>query len=453
MTHSTAVSRLTVWKTAVIALLAAAATLALATQANAAVFFATPGSPSSLAANITSANTNGDAVNTIVLGTGLYQPGGPLPAITTGPGGAPKTLVITSHHADQVGKTGGPPSPGSVIDGTSATNQDSDTIVINAGVNVVFQGFTIRAASGPNHNTIINNGNLQLWNMFFTSNQGANTIQGGDNSSTRIFSSTFNGNNAPLGLITNSGVGGTLFFNQDTLYKNTGGPVVVGPSEMHNTVDAINAGVSCDTLASPASGNLNDGSCGGQAVAATDPKLANPGFNGGPAPTTAERTVAPVSPGIAKGDPAFRLTTDGRFFPFTGNPDIGAYQANAARETTPPVCVVNSTVGPNGVIPGPPAKQQVVVQDTLSGLGPVLGSFNDPLSTSANPPVLQSPTIDSDAINGLGIQNGTVAFFSGPNTAPSTTPVVLQATKADQNQLTSWWFTAVNWAGVSKFCK
>jgi hypothetical protein len=444
MTHSTAVSRLALWKVALIVVLAAATTLALASRAGAAVFFATPGSPSDLATDITTANNNSDPINTIVLQPGIYSPTAPLPAITLGPSSAPKTLVFTSHHSDQVGMGGS--AGGTAIDGTAISPTDSNTITINPGVNVIMEGFSIRASSGPSNNVIVNDGHLQMYGMFMTSNGNPLILPGADpTESALLVESTFVQNAAPLGVISNQG--GTVDLINDDINNNTGGIGVstsAGTTEMHNTIDAINGAASCDVPVSPASGNITDGSCGGE-VSTANPSLLNPFFNGGPTATSKERAG---SPAIGTADPAFCGVVDERFWPHTGTAcDVGSYQSTAAHETTPPSCVVT------GGSAGPPATQQVTVTDTGSGLGPQAGSFNDPLTTSTNPSAVVSPTIDSDPISGLGIDNGSVAFSTGPNTGPSTTPVVLTATKATQGTLTHWWFTATDWAGNTKFCR
>jgi hypothetical protein len=445
MTHSTAVSRLALWKVALIVVLSAATTLALAGRASAAVFFATPGSPSDLATDITTANNNSDPINTIVLQPGIYSPTAPLPAITLGPSSAPKTLVFTSHHSDQVGMPGGS-TAGTAIDGTAINPSDSNTITINPGVNVIMEGFAIRAASGASSAVIVSDGHLQMYNMFMTSNGNPILLPGADpTESALIVESTITQNSAPLGVISNQG--GTLDLINDNINSNTGGVGVstsAGTTEMHNTIDALNAGQSCDVPVSPASGNITDGTCGGE-FSTANPGLLNPFFNGGPTATNNERATAP---GIGHGDPAFCGVVDQRFWVHTSaGCDIGAFQSGAVQETTAPSCVVT------GGSAGPPATQQVTVSDTQSGLGPQAGSFNDPLATSTNPSAVVSPTIDSDPISGLGIDNGTVAFSTGPNTGPSTTPVVLTATKATQGVLTHWWFTATDWAGNTKFCR
>jgi hypothetical protein len=445
MTHSTAVSRLALWKAALIAVLAVAATLALAGRASAQVFFATPGSPSDIAADITTANGNADPINTIVMQPGIYSPTAPLPPITLGPSNAPKTLVFTSHHSDKAGQAGGS-TTGTAIDGTAITPTDSNTITINPGVNVIMEGFSIRATSGPSNQVIVNDGHLQMYNMFVTSSGNPLILPGADpTESALIVESSFVQNAAPLGVISNQG--GTVDLINDDINNNTGGIGVstsAGTTEMHNTIDSLNGASSCDVPVSPASGNITDGTCGGE-FSTANPNLLNPFFNGGPTPTSNERATAP---GIGHGDPAFCGVVDERFWVHTTTGcDIGSFQSGASHETTPPSCVVT------GGSAGPPATQQVTVTDTGSGLGPQAGSFNDPLTTSTNPSAVVSPTIDSDPISGLGIDNGSVAFSTGPNTGPSTTPVVLTATKATQGVLTHWWFTATDWAGNTKFCR
>ena len=147
MTNTTAAPRLALWKAAlVVAAFAAAAVLASAVRAGAAVIAPAPGS-TTLAAAITTANTNADASNTIILADGRYAPTGPLPTIT-------KNLTITGDHSVQEPTTGGGPR----IDGTNQNPPDSDLITVNSGVSLTLEGFLVTTASNNTNAVIRDNG-------------------------------------------------------------------------------------------------------------------------------------------------------------------------------------------------------------------------------------------------------------------------------------------------------
>lgn len=423
MTHPTAVPRLTRWKASLLAAGIAAATLGLAARADAAVLTPAPGS-TTLAAAITTANTNGDASNTIILADGRYAPTGPLPAIT-------KNLTITGDHSVQEPTVGGGPR----IDGTNQNPPDSDLITVNSGVTLTLEGFLITTASNGSNAVIHDNGTANLWDMALSGNNGVQLAVFAGASATVNESSINDGNSTG---ITSAGA---LTLNNTTVANNFGGGIskTGGTLTLNNTIVADNdpAGLgvpNCDAPATSQDHSLDsDGSCG-VSFSGQEPNLQPTTTNGGPTPTL---QLGAGSPAIGAGDAAKCPLTDQRFFVHGGSGcDLGAYQTGASQDVTGPSCVVT------GLILGPPKQQQVTLSDAISGLGPEGGSLTD---ATTNAP--------ADAVTGLTISNGSVASAPFSSNGPSTSGVVLTATKSNQSLLTQWSFTATNWAGVSKLCR
>jgi hypothetical protein len=423
MTHPTAVSRLARWKSLLIAALATTTTLAFAVGADAAVLTPAPGS-TSLATAITTANTNGDASNTIILADGRYAPTGPLPTVT-------KNLTITGDHSVQEPTSGGGPR----VDGTNQNPPDSDLFTVNSGVTLTLEGFLITTASNNTNAVIRDNGILNLWNMALSGNNGIQLAVSSGATATVNESSINDGNST--GITT----AGTLTLNNTTVANNFGGGIskTSGTLTLNNSIVADNDPASlgvpnCDSVATRQDNSLDsDGSCGVR-FAATEPNLVPTTTNGGPTPTL---ELSAGSPAIGAGDAAICPKTDQRFFVHGGSGcDLGAYQTGASQDVTGPSCVVT------GLILGPPKQQQVTLSDAISGLGPEGGSLTDPTANNA-----------ADAVSNLTISNGSVASAPFSSNGPSTAGVVLTATKSNQSLLTQWSFTATNWAGVSKLCR
>ncbi len=423
MTHPTAAPRLARWKTPLIAAGIAAASLAFAGQAGAAVLTPAPGA-GTLAAAITTANTNGDASNTIILADGRYAPTGPLPTIT-------KTLTITGDHSVQEPTVGGGPR----IDGTNQNPPASDLITVNSGVTATFEGFLITTASDGTNAVIRDNGTANLWDMALSGNNGIQLAVSAGAAATVNESSVNDGNSTGIASA------GALTLNNTTVANNFGGGIskTGGTVALNNSIVADNdpAGLgvpNCDNPATSQDHSLDSDSSCGVTFAGQEPNLQPTTSNGGPTPTLA---LPAGSPAIGAGDAAKCPLTDQRFFVHGGSGcDLGAYQTGASQDVTGPACVVT------GLILGPPKQQQVTVSDRVAGLGPEGGSLTDP---TANSP--------ADAVDNLTISNGSVASAPVSGNGPSTAGVVLTATKSNQSLLTQWSFTATNWAGVSKLCR
>jgi hypothetical protein len=423
MIHPTAAPRLALWKAQLVVVVVAATTLLLAAHAGAAVLTPAPGA-GTLAAAITTANTNADPSNTIILADGRYAPTAPLPAIT-------KRLRITGDHANQQPTAGGGPR----IDGTNQNPPDSDLITVNSGVNVTLEGFLITTSSNNSFAVVRDNGTVTLWNVALSGNNGIQLAVSAGATATVNDSSINDGNSTGIA------TAGTLTLNNSTVANNFGGGIskTGGTLALNNTIVANNnpAGLGtpdCDATATTQDHSMDsDGTCGVSFPSAS-PNLVATTTNGGPTPTLA---LGSGSPAIGAGDPAKCFLTDQRFFVHGGSGcDLGAYQTGATQDTTPPACVVT------GLILGPPKQQQVTVSDSIAGLGPEGGALTDP--TADNP---------ADAVTNLAITNGSVASAPFSGSGPSTAGVVLTATKSDQALLTQWSFTATNWAGVSKLCR
>src|SRR5262249_20166669 len=121
----------------------------------------------------------------------------------------------------------------------------------------------------------------------------------------------------------------------------------------------------------------------------------------------------------------------------TGTCDVGAYESGAARDTTPPTCVVTRSTGTGSHNAG--EQQDVTLQDSGSGIGP---------QWSGTPNGQHGST---DAVTDVTITNGSVAFT--PFAAPSRTGLVLTATRATGGSVTRWSFTGTDWAGNATDCR
>jgi hypothetical protein len=152
----------------------------------------------------------------------------------------------------------------------------------------------------------------------------------------------------------------------------------------------------------------------------------------GPAPVTLHATASsglPVSYTVVSGP----CTVSGATLHHSsvGSCVVAASQAGSPGYAAAPVVTQTITVKADAVttctvtstVVGPPAKQEVTVQNTASGLS---------------------------AITNVAIVNGTVSVPSF--TAGTTAPVVVTATKSNQSLKTSWSFAAADVAGNVKQC-
>ena len=114
------------------------------------------------------------------------------------------------------------------------------------------------------------------------------------------------------------------------------------------------------------------------------------------------------------------------------NCDIGSYEFQAPKDTTPPSC--NLT----GVIAGPPKRIQITVQDAGDGLASTAGGT----FTSAPSP--------AGGIQLTALTNGSVAIPAV--TSGTTTPVVVTITKVNQSAGTTGTLLATDVAGNTATC-
>jgi hypothetical protein len=461
MKYSTAASRLTVRKLALSAVAAAAAaSLAVTASASAAIITVAPdtvGTTDNLSAAITTANTNTDSSNTIILNTGstagVFSPLAPLPPIT-------KNLRITADHAQQVPLGG---SPIADIDGGTVPTKATNLITINPGITLQMDGMEISGAAQSGFSAIQNNGNLVLNGVQVEGNNGVGlTMTAGSssvlNQSIVDSQSTTNGisesggsltlNNSDVTNNTNGGIlntGGTLALNNSLVANNNPGSRTPVPKDCNLHATTQDKSLDDDGTCGVAFSNNLYWKTGGGAAAG----FAGPNANGGPTTTVQPTNISgqpdTSSPTVNAADPAKCPLTDQRYFviPAGGPCDIGALSLNATRETltaTTPNCPVTA------LIIGPPKQQQVTLSSP-SGIGPEQGAVTDATSTTAQPNNL------ADAVTGLTITNGTVSTTPFSATGPSGTGVVLTATKTTASALTSWSFTATDWAGITKLCK
>jgi hypothetical protein len=404
MTYPTVAVRLPRRRKAALGL-ALATTVLLAFAANAGATVYTPTTGPALQSAVSSANSNPGA-DTIKLCNCNYQ-------TTT-------MMTIT----DPLTITGDPqfqgPGQGPQIDGSFMSPPQQDLFVVNAGVSATFKALTITNAADNNFAVIRAKGTAELDNLALSGNNGTELIVDAGGKAT---ANNANISDGTLDAIRNSG---TLVLNNSTVANNSNGGITStsGSLTLNNTIVAnnnpfVNGSKDCvlATTYTPlgSASWSSDGSC--TAAHSGDPMIGATGPNGGPTPSAA---LLAGSPAINAGDNTKCPTTDQRFFVRSdGLCDIGAYESGAARDTTPPTCVVSALRA------GPPKQQDVTATDSGSGLGP-------------------------DAITNVTITNGTVAFT--PFASPSTAGLVLTATKSDQTQLTRWSFTATDWAGNVKNC-
>lgn len=510
MMHSIAVLRRALRKCALGLGAVVIASLALAGVASAAVITVNPDNSSgtdNLTAAINTANTNADASNTIVLNPGRYTPKGKL-NIT-------KNLTITANHALQASAGAASTSvDGSlqssaqdvfVVNAGVTVTLDGFQIVSGGG-----SGFASIHLLGTSGSTP--GGKLRTWGLAITG-AGGNGVQVDSGANATLNETEINA--AAANAIVNSGtltVNSSDLVSQGQIgINNTGGTFAVS-----DTLLAFGTGAECNggTASNGGPGSLDDdGTCGVQYSRNTNVDLYNytPAANGGPTLSVQLPAANPDTTNKGVNCP----TTDQRFFvnPLNGlgqrQCDIGAVTTGATRQTTPPACVVTRTQYPPAVAT---AQQDVTVTDTGSGMGPEYGTFTDPqLSGAINPDdAITNLAITNGSVaftpftmpstNGLVLTatKGTTAAStttSGQQTLPASTLTVastsgfaiggqLTVTSSAGTQtlsytgktatsftgvtggtgtvaagatvqgssISTWSFTATNWAGISKNC-
>lgn len=424
----------------------AVASLAFAGAAGAAVIVVPPDGNSgtdNFTAAVNTANTNSSTSNTIVLEAGQYQPKSQPITIT-------KNLSIVADHSFQA-----PEGLGPAIEIAGAlANQDvsnSNFLVVANGVNVRMDGFNLDGAgNGQGNGSILVNGHLTTYGLTMDGPTNYGVVVSPTGTAT-LNDSTINGSLAQS--LRNSG---TLNLNNDTVWAGSSDGLdnVGGTFNMTNTIMANNGSPGQECIGGHAAnggpGSISDDSTCGVAIQNdttldSQAPLGDDG-NGGP-----ETTVEFSSPGVQTGVGVSCPTTDGRFFvnPVSGSTttcDAGAVTTSANRQTSAPTCQITNTAADH-------SSQQVTVQDTASGVGPQPGPGTDNENNTvatAYPPPAAAP-VPGYAITNEQINNGTIAAFT-PFTAPSTSGLVLTASKTTAGTPTQWSFTGINWAGVAKNC-
>jgi hypothetical protein len=311
---------------------------------------------------------------------------------------------------------------------------------VPSGVTLTLEGFQIVNGAGSGFSNVDVSGTLTTWGMALTGGAGsAITVEAGGSATlneTQINGCTQNGviNKATLDLEHSDVIG----CGQAGIDNGAG-----TTTTLNNSILTAQVGAECITAVQSTTASLDDdGSCGVAHSIDTSLDSDNliPAANGGPTLSVQFPAGSSVT-----GDAASCPRVDERFFVNAGTCDIGAESASATRDTTPPTCAVT------GGSAGPPKTQQVTVQDTGSGMGPEPGPATD---NPTNTPPTTQPTsavpVFGYGVSNLFINNG--SFSWTPPTAPTTSGVVLTATKTDQTMLTHWNFTAMDWAGNSTFC-
>lgn len=442
MKHSTSVPRRAL-RGALALAAAGGASLALAGTAGAVVMVIQPDGNTGtdhLGAAIATANTNTSTSNTIILMPGKYIP-------QKGPINITKNLTISGDHSFQSPTLG---TGGILINGANvASANPGDFMTIGFGVNVRMDGFEIDSAGTTGFSAINNSGTLTTYGVAIFSSGGFTITNSG----------TFNGNETTLAngfnnMLVNPG---TANLNNVSIIGGSQSAIVnSGTYNLNNTAVVGQTGVECPGTPKSANGGPgstdDDGTCGVQYPNNTTVSfgIPSPNTNGGPT-----NTIVFPSNTQTTGKGVNCPTVDGRFFVnpkttsggvTTTTCDIGATTTAATRQTTPPSCTVT------GGSAGPPKTQQVSLIDSLSGTGPQTGAGTDnPSNTiaTAYPPPAAVP-LAGYAVTNLQINNGTVAFT--PSAAPSTSPLILTATKTTQTSPTQWSFTGMNWAGIAQNC-
>jgi hypothetical protein len=439
---------------------AGAASLALAGVAGAAVIPITPDGSAgtdNLGAAITTANTNSSTSNTIVLAPGTYTPG----AGTTATYTITKNLTIVGDHSFQC--NGGVPggTPCIDINGSAGftAHGSNNVFTINSGVTVNIQGVEIDSTggTGTSFSAFTNNGILNMNGVEMDGSPGYAVVTPAGGVTTLT---NFGVNSDQADALQ---VSGRLTLNNVTISSDAGDAIDTGPAGyVLNVTNTLLQNNGSPLECSPAAGAGGGVTNGGPASIADDSTCGVASQNqtgidslgnlsetfGGPNDSTNPGANNAFTTNKGINCP----TTDERFYvnpvvSGTRECDIGAVTAGATQETTAPSCVVTSTN--EG---GTPPTQQVSLSDAGSGIGTEAGAGTDnPTNTvaTAYPPPAPVP-VPGYAVSNLQISNGSVAFT--PFTSPSTSPLVLTASKTTVGTTTQWSFTGLNWAGVSKNC-
>ena len=419
---------------------AAAASLAFAGAANAAVIVITPDNNSGtdhLTAAINTANTNGSTSNTIVLSPGTYQP-------ATQPITISKNLNLVGDHSFQA--SGG--TSGINIQGGKANLAATNNLFqVNSGVTMTVQGMNVDGGGAAGFATFFVDGTLKLDSVTEAGPPGTGVTVDSIGTATLNNSTIVSDQQDSIHDL------GSLTLNNDSIVAGAGvgiqQTITSATLSLHNTLLAFQVGAECQNFTTISDGSgtaTDDTSCPGVQYG-NDTNLDTYSYatntNGGPQTTVELPANNPDTSNKGVSCP----TTDERFFVNpSGTCDIGAVTTSATRETSPPSCTVT------GGSAGPPKTQQVSLVDGMSGVGPELGAGTDnPSNTTATayPPPAAVP-IPGYSVSNLQINNGSVAFT--PFSSPSTSPLVLTATKTTAGVTTQWSFTGLNWAGIAKNC-
>lgn len=451
MRKTTAARRLAVLKGAAVA--GVLATAAVATgSASAQVFVITAGSGaaangSTLATDITQANTNGGS-NTIIISSGLFAPTTQLPTITD------PNLTITANHALQSVSGQGP-----IISGSGDT-ADQPLLVIGSGGGLTVEGVDFRGIGVANgvSPAIDDAGRLTAYSSAFQANPAEATILV-DSTGTATLVESLVSDGLGFGIDNEAG---TVNLTNATVARQVGGINDNGTTNANNTILASNAGtVGATNCTVPLSTSGNDVDTDGSCIAAGDTSsrtgttaaplaqtLGQTRSNGGPTVSIAIPTTSASNPALGLGNALMCSLTDQRFFVHTGSGcDAGAYQSNGTQDTTPVSCPGPGTIIKNAG--GQNTQQIITVTDPLSGLGPEGGAVGDLSDSQAS---LTLGNDQADVVDGATITNGTVSLGATSSSGPSTGGVQVTATKTTLGTPSQWSFTATNWAGVTKLC-
>jgi hypothetical protein len=451
MINPTAAKRLTVLKGAAVAGVLATTGLAAAT-ADAQVFVINNGTntalnTSQLISDIGTANTNG-GTNTILLGAGAYAPSTALPTITD------PQLTISGLHTVQ-GANGG----GVVFTGGGFTT-DTPTITVAPAGGLTLEGMSLRAMGVLNgaFPAIDDQGTLNGYDVSIEANNAEATMLVEPGASSTLTASS---------VFANQGVGvdnegGTVQLNNDTFAQELNTNAVLDNSGTTNATNSIftqngtnNGLTSCAVPLNASDHSVDtDASCtaaGDTTSTQAAQTLGQLRSNGGPAVTASiPSTTGSTNTALGLGNPLTCTHADGRFFSHTSaGCDAGDYQHDGTLVTTGPSCPGPGVITQNGG--GQNVSQAITVADP-AGFGPEGGLVTDLSDAQA------SVTIGNDqldAIDGVVIDNGTVAASGIPTAATIDTgsPLTVTATKSTIGTATHWQFTATDWAGLTTLCK
>jgi hypothetical protein len=447
MRKATAARRLAVLKLAGVAGVLATAAIATGT-ANAQVFIIpgtlnTATNATALSSAITQANTNGGS-NTIVIGQATFAPSAAFPDVASG-----DNLTLTSDHSFQA--AAGTASP--IISGVNDPS-DAPIWTVDAGGSLTTEAIQFRSMgqNGGSFPGLVDNGTMNIYNSAISTNQAEAALQINAGGTASLFESLVS-DNAGEGL---DNEGGTLNLNNVSIVKDNGGVVNAGTTNMTNTIVSGNSASATPNCTSPMNSSDHsvdsDGSCvapgDSTTVKGVTQTVGSTRTNGGPTTTDSiPATASGTNPALGLGNPLTCEIVDQRFFPHTTSGcDAGSYQASGAQSTAAVSCPGPGNITTNGT--GQNVSQQITVMHG-TGFGPEGGLITDPSNAESG----MNPGNDqANAIDGVTIDNGTVATSAFSSSGPSTSPLQVTATKQTIGTVTHWSFYATAWNGVTTFC-